>query len=100
MGDFYNTNIDVKYLGNPQTFETHDIKMLDLNRHTDDDTMPGNSNISGTDSAYTIKSHFYSCQNSRVLGSFKARKYIFPRQDKKHPGYFAVSSPPAAFPPP
>ena len=54
----------------------------------DGGTLPGNNNISGTDPAYTIKNHLNNCKYNTVIGSFKARKYIFPRQDSMHPGYY------------
>ena len=90
LGDFYNKNIDVKYLCNPQTFESYDITLLNVNEYIDDGTTSGHCNISGTgtDRHYTLKDHFNNCKVSRVLGSYKAKKYIFPKQDSKHPGYF------------
>ena len=91
MHDFYNNSIDIKLFENPHTFDILNIKLLNLDSNIDGGTLHGNDNFSGTNSAYTIKNHFNTCKNSRVLGSFKARKYIFPREDKKHPGYFEGS---------
>ena len=90
LRDFYNISVDVNHLGNPQTFESQDIQPVNLNVNIDDDTRSENYNISGTDTAssYNLKNHFNSCKNNRVIGCFKARKYIFPRQDVKHPGYY------------
>ena len=86
--DFYNNSVDDKFFEDPHTFDILNIKLLNLDSNIDGGTLPGNNNFSGTDTAYTIKDHFNTCKNSRVLGSFIARKYIFPKQDKKHPGYF------------
>ena len=66
---------------------------MDINQYIDDGMNSARSDInnpSGTssDRNYNLKDHFNSCNNSRVLGSYKARKYIFRRQDKKHPGYY------------
>ena len=87
MHDFYVDSINVHNVGDPQTCELKNIEIFNLQSNNGDGTLPGN-NISGTDSAFTIQNHFSACPNNRIVGSFKARKYIFPREDKKHPGYF------------
>ena len=86
--DFYNNSVNVEIFDDPHTFDILNIKLLNLDSNIDGGTLPRDENFSGTDSASTIKKHTNTCRNSRVLGSFKAKKYIFPRQDKKHPGYF------------
>ena len=86
VSDFYNISVQSK--GYPHTSETKTVKILDFHSNNDDGIEQGNSNVAGTVPAYTIKTHFSTCTNNRVIGSFKAKKYIFPRQDKKHPGYF------------
>ena len=88
VNDFYNNSVNVEIFDDPHTFDILNIDMLNLDNNIDGGTFPRNETFSGTDSASTIKKHTNTCKNNRVLGSFKARKYIFPRQDKKHPGYF------------
>ena len=78
--DFYNNNVDIKLFEDPHTFDILNIKLLNLDSNIDGGTLKGNNNFSGTNSAYTIKNHFNTCKNSRILGSFKAKKYIFPRE--------------------
>ena len=48
MNDFYDACIDVNLWGDPHTFETKSIKILDFNNGTNDGTQ-GNHNILGTD---------------------------------------------------
>ena len=85
---FYNTNINAQSNRDLHKNEIINVHILNLHTSNDGGTLPGNNNISGTDPAYTIKNHFNTCKYSTVLGSFKARKNIFPRQDSMHPGYF------------
>ena len=77
--DFYNNNVDVKLFEDPHTFDILNIKLLNLDSNIDGGTLEGNNNFAGTNSAYTIKNHINTCKNNIVIGSFKARKYIFPR---------------------
>ena len=86
VSDFYNISVQSKRY--PHTSETKIVKILDIHSNNDDGTGHRDTNVSGTVPAYTFKSHFSTCTNNRVIGSFKAKKYIFPRQDKKHHGYY------------
>ena len=93
LSDFYNNTVSVKYLSNPETLDSYDIKLMDITQYIDDGMNSAGSDInnhsgSGADRCHNIKNHFNACNNNRVIGSYKARKYIFPRQDKKHPGYY------------
>ena len=85
MHDFYNNSVDVNIFEDPHTFDILKVKLINLDSHSDGGTLHENDNFSGTDQAYTIQNHFNTCKNNRVLGSFKAKKYIFPRVDRKHP---------------
>ena len=61
--DFYNNNVDVKLFEDPHTFDILNIKVLHLDSNIDGGTLTGNDNFSGTNSAYTIKNHFNTCNS-------------------------------------
>ena len=91
MHDFYNNSVDVNIFEDPHTLDILKVKLINLESLSDDGTLDENDNFSGTDSDYTIRDHYNTCKNNRVIGSFKAKKYIFPRVDRKHPGFFEGS---------
>ena len=91
MHDFYNNSVDVNIFEDPHTFDILKVKLVNLESLSDGGTLDVNNDFSGTDSDYTIRDHYNTCKNNRVIGSFKAKKYIFPRVDRKHPGFFEGS---------
>ena len=54
VSDFYNISVQSK--GNPHTFETKHVKILDFHSNNDDGIEQGNSNVSGTCLLYTSPS--------------------------------------------